>query len=145
MIHSLDELLTSTLDAMVGHENVRHEVVRSGPREPIPRWVRSLIYRRDGYSCQLCGDRLFGKRMELDHVLPWSAGGPDLAYNLRTACQPCNQGRSNYRDDRRTYMPVINECLNCQRERYRRPGVGTTIAFCGGCKDLGPAFVDEVR
>ena len=145
MIHSLDDLISLTLNAIEGHSEIRHQVVRSGPREPIPLWVRQLIYRRDGYACQLCGKRLFGQRMELDHVLPWSAGGPDLAYNLRTTCQPCNQGRSNYRDSSPTYLPVVYECLNCSRDPYRRPGIETTTAFCGECRDIGPAYTDEVR
>ena len=125
------------------HDGERYKVTRSGPREPIPYWVRRLIVARDGRRCQLCGDRL--TRYELDHVIPWSAGGSDHSSNLRATCVRCNQARSNFKvADDRTYLPVMQDCLRCQGERYKR-NVQIVPCFCGNHGGTGYAYADETR
>lgn len=61
-------------------------------RHPLPDYRRHVILMRDGYKCQWCGD---GGLLEVDHIVPWSAGGSDEDTNLRTLCRTCNQDRSN--------------------------------------------------
>lgn len=56
-------------------------------RLPIPPEVRFAVYSRDGWRCVFCGSR---KRLTLDHVYPWSLGGPDTEDNLQTLCRSCN-------------------------------------------------------
>lgn len=53
--------------------------------------LRSAVYARDGYACVYCGEG--GKRLECDHVVPLSRGGPTTLANLVTACRDCNRSK----------------------------------------------------
>jgi hypothetical protein len=50
------------------------------------------IYERDGFRCAYCGHSSYehGAVLHLDHIIPRSAGGLDIAGNLITACAKCN-------------------------------------------------------
>lgn len=48
--------------------------------------VYRLVYKRDDYLCQYCGDRA----EHLDHIVPYSKGGDNSATNLVAACATCN-------------------------------------------------------
>lgn len=54
--------------------------------------TRTLIYKRDGYTCAYCGAK---ENLTLDHVLPSSRGGEDTWENLVTACNKCNTLKGN--------------------------------------------------
>jgi hypothetical protein len=56
-------------------------------RAKIPDTLRAAVYGRDGYACLHCGSR---ERLTLDHIIPWSHGGPDTYENLQTLCVSCN-------------------------------------------------------
>ena len=56
-------------------------------RPAIPTWVRREVYERDNYECQQCGAT---EPLVLDHVIPYSKGGPDTVPNLQVLCAPCN-------------------------------------------------------
>lgn len=56
---------------------------------------RFEIFRRDSFTCQYCGKRGPTVRLEVDHIVPTSKGGPDDDGNLLTACFECNRGKSN--------------------------------------------------
>jgi hypothetical protein len=67
-------------------------------RRHVPVSLRFRIMQRDGFRCTACGnspaiDR--GCRLEIDHVLPYSKGGPTEPANLRTLCSACNLGKSD--------------------------------------------------
>lgn len=92
----------------------RHEVVRIGERAPIPFWVRSAVWYRDGGRCELCADRSQATPWELDHIVPWSAGGSDDTTNLRVLCAAHNQQRSNFVDpNERPRRPATWWCSRC--------------------------------
>lgn len=93
----------------------RYPVVRTGERPEIPWDVRRAVYRRDGWRCKFCGNTWTDTQLELDHILPWSAGGSDHSQNLRTLCQRCNGERSNYKlnGDGGRVLPVTWWCLDC--------------------------------
>ena len=57
-----------------------------------------LILDRDGLQCALCGKSAHkhGVEMHIDHIMPWSKGGRDYAYNLITLCAGCNHEKSNF-------------------------------------------------
>lgn len=57
-------------------------------RTPIPGFIREAVFRRDRGCCRYCG--ISRVPFHLDHVRPWSWGGPDLLSNLVLACVPCN-------------------------------------------------------
>lgn len=56
-------------------------------REPIPADLRKRVMERDGHTCIRCGAT---RGLTLDHIRPWSLGGPDTFENLQTLCRPCN-------------------------------------------------------
>ncbi len=61
-------------------------------RSPIPPEVRQAVFARDGRACLFCG---MAEDLTLDHIIPWSHGGPDTIDNLRVLCRPCNSARGN--------------------------------------------------
>lgn len=101
------------------HSGERFPVVRTGEREPIPYHVRAAVWLRDRGICQKCGAR-DPKPWELDHIVPWSAGGSNESTNLRVLCEPCNQARSNY-DDGTTFAraAVTWWCHRCYVDPVR--------------------------
>lgn len=139
-------LVDGTLDALIPIKiGDRWPVARIGQREPISRDLRRLIWHRDGRRCTFCGDGQV--RLQLDHIVPWSAGGQDISTNLRLLCAPCNKGRSNYRTDRDVpATPITRACDTCIRSwvaKYGFTSYGRIIpdnpeitAFCGNCMDL---------
>jgi hypothetical protein len=57
--------------------------------------IRFDVLNRDGFRCTYCGrgpDQ--GVLLEVDHVVPRSAGGEDTLDNLVTACWDCNRGKA---------------------------------------------------
>jgi 5-methylcytosine-specific restriction endonuclease McrA len=77
-------------------------------REASPR-TRLIVFTRDGFRCLHCGfappvpDGYDGRLtlrgirddgryswLELDHIVPWSAGGAAIPENLQTLCCSCN-------------------------------------------------------
>lgn len=70
----------------------RPSVIRLGrmvkrPR-PRVRLTKRELFRRDGHTCQYCGQR--SQRLTIDHVVPRFRGGEHSWPNLVTACPPCN-------------------------------------------------------
>ncbi len=56
---------------------------------------RTVVFKRDGYRCQLCGRKTRGsvpkaRAATLDHIIPMASGGPHLYTNVQTACFECN-------------------------------------------------------
>jgi hypothetical protein len=61
-------------------------------RAPISTGVRDFVFDRDGHACRLCGATA---DLTLDHIYPWSLGGPDTPDNLRVLCRPCNSSKGD--------------------------------------------------
>ena len=61
-------------------------VTRSIPRDMLIR-----IVRRDNQTCQECGRILRDNEFEIDHIIPYSLGGPTAEHNLRVICPDCNK------------------------------------------------------
>ena len=55
---------------------------------------RFRILRRDGFACRYCGARAPDVLLEVDHLIPVSAGGGDDSTNLVASCEDCNRGKS---------------------------------------------------
>lgn len=127
---------TATIEALRAEAEVAHErlpVTRRGDRNPLPRWLRILVLRRDLFECQWCHAR--DCAFEIDHILPWSAGGSDASWNLRTLCRPCNQKRSNHRTDvaRARALPIILTCVGCDDGQATDDGSEPRNAWCSRC------------
>jgi HNH endonuclease len=139
----------------------RFPVIRTGEREPLPELLRWLIWHRDNGTCKLCG--ISNVSTEIDHVVPWSAGGPDVSTNLRILCGRCNQYRSNYRlwetprlrrvaqiCDRciinhdaimnsslhRRYYPACPVCAGYDVNHPDDLEDASVLAFCGSCRSM---------
>ena len=66
---------------------VRYVALRC--RGKAPKWSRSLLLQRDGFSCAYCG----GRATTVDHIVPRSRGGRTTWLNTVAACRPCNSGK----------------------------------------------------
>lgn len=62
-------------------------------REAIPPSARLKILIRDGFRCTYCGATQKDAKIEIDHVIPVSAGGTNEEGNLVAACFACNRGK----------------------------------------------------
>jgi hypothetical protein len=71
----------------------RHKTGRS-----VSVQLRYRILRRDKFKCRACGRSPATHHnvdLEVDHIVPWSAGGETVVKNLQALCQKCNRGKSN--------------------------------------------------
>jgi hypothetical protein len=66
-------------------------------RRPISKRLRFEIFKRDHFTCVYCGRTPPEVVLQIDHLEPVSAGGPDDPANLFTACSDCNLGKSDRR------------------------------------------------
>ncbi len=64
-------------------------------RKSTGKRLRFEIFKRDGFKCAYCGRSPPDVLLVVDHVIPVAAGGTDDPLNLITACEPCNQGKSD--------------------------------------------------
>lgn len=64
-------------------------------RKTISKKDRFEIFKRDSFSCQYCGRSAPDVILRVDHIVPISKDGEDNIINMITACEECNQGKSN--------------------------------------------------
>lgn len=65
-------------------------------RRVISLKLRSVVLKRDNYTCQHCGISVKqGAKLHVDHIKPLSKNGPNSLLNLQTLCADCNLGKSN--------------------------------------------------
>lgn len=75
----------------------------SSTHQPKSRWghgrggrpwrrKRDEIFKRDRYTCQVCGR--VGGALELDHIINVARGGTDTDSNLQTICNPCHKQKT---------------------------------------------------
>lgn len=70
---------------------------KRGPRD-IPLSLRYKVLVRDNFRCKICGQspaKDIATSLHVDHLYPWSKGGPTSLENLRTLCSDCNLGKGN--------------------------------------------------
>lgn len=60
---------------------------------PTPKKNRFEVFKRDGFQCAYCGRKVPAVVLEVDHIVPLSAGGQDTLDNKITACFDCNRGK----------------------------------------------------
>ena len=71
------------------------EETRWGTGSPTAQ-IRAYVFARDGYACRYCGASGPDVVLEADHVTPNRAYGPDVCWNLVTACKPCNRSKGGH-------------------------------------------------
>ena len=91
-------------EAFVKYKGNNLEFIGCGQPKPavIPRAInektRLKIFKRDNYSCVICGRSPASQRgvaLHIDHIKPFSRGGDNSLNNLRALCERCNLGRGN--------------------------------------------------
>ena len=73
---------------------------------------RHIIFERDDWICQYCGEKVTEKNATLDHYLPQSKGGNHSKRNLKTCCFICNSIKSG-----KSYEEVAPQLLKSIQER----------------------------
>jgi 5-methylcytosine-specific restriction endonuclease McrA len=63
-------------------------------RMPLKPHLRFTILSRDRFRCVYCGRTSQAALLEVDHVVPKSAGGTNRPDNLVTSCERCNSGKA---------------------------------------------------
>lgn len=110
-------------------------------RKSISTRRRFEIFKRDGFTCQYCGQRPPNTILHLDHIIPVSKGGTNQTENLITACIDCNLGKSN------TLLNNSKESLQHITER-KKEAAKQLRAYIKSCKDekrMKGLIVDEVE
>lgn len=69
--------------------SARRQAFRSG----LTKAKRFDILQRGGFRCRWCGRPAGETTLEVDHILPISAGGTDDLDNLAPSCGECNAGK----------------------------------------------------
>jgi hypothetical protein len=64
-----------------------------GYRPHIRVRLRRAVEAADRYRCVSCREPF---DLQLDHIRPWSSGGPTALWNLALLCGWCNRVKSNY-------------------------------------------------
>ena len=77
-------------------------------RSKAPRFRRRVLFNRDGWVCQYCGDAVLPRTAEVEHVLPISRGGRTTWSNCVTACRRCNKKKRNM-TPAEAEMPLVVE------------------------------------
>ena len=86
-------------------------------RKSMGKRLRFEIFKRDGFTCQYCGAKPPDVTLVIDHINPVAKGGDDDPLNLITACEPCNQGKSDKTLNRVSPKPDADlEWLEMQQE-----------------------------
>ncbi len=60
--------------------------------------LRIKVMERDGFKCRFCGKSPAnnpGTCLHMDHIIPYSKGGPTTYENLQTLCRECNLGKQD--------------------------------------------------
>jgi len=63
-------------------------------RKSISKKVRFEVFKRDGFTCQYCGNHPPAVILEPDHIDPVANGGTNRMDNLVTSCFDCNRGKA---------------------------------------------------
>jgi 5-methylcytosine-specific restriction endonuclease McrA len=53
-------------------------------------WFKRELARMNGLRCAMCGKSKHRKELVIDHIKPWSKGGPTKIENLQLLCGPCD-------------------------------------------------------
>lgn len=59
-------------------------------RPPLDPVLRAQVIQRDGHTCQLCAQKADPGDIQIDHIYPYSLGGPTTLDNLQVTHSTCN-------------------------------------------------------
>lgn len=55
---------------------------------------RLKVFEDANGRCHICGQKIFGKAWEVEHVIPIALGGADDESNMRPAHEDCHAGKT---------------------------------------------------
>lgn len=96
----------TTRDTKKEAKRRREYLKRSTSNHKGKTFRRSDIYKRDGYTCQLCNcavrktKEYAPDQATIDHIIPLSRGGTHTMENCQCACQACNWAKNDSMPDR---------------------------------------------
>ncbi len=83
-----------------GYQLLSLELRGTSADEYVNLRLRSEVFERDHYQCQMCGynrGELFldgeAVKLEADHIIPLADKGKTVVDNLQTLCSKCNAGK----------------------------------------------------
>ena len=103
-------------------------------RKNIPKSVRFEVFKRDSFKCQYCGNSAPEVVLHVDHIKAVSKGGQNDIFNLITACQPCNAGKSDNALDENTALKKEKRQLDDLQER--RDQIEMMMHWREGLRDI---------
>lgn len=81
-------------------------------------WTREGVLERDNYTCAYCGDYFVDRlKINVDHIIPQSQGGPNTWLNTICACVPCNSKKRD-RTPEEASMPLLYDPTVVMRNYY---------------------------
>jgi hypothetical protein len=84
-------------------------------RKKITLKIKSEVRKRDNFTCKTCGRSIVthpGLELQVDHIIPFSHGGPDEISNYQTLCMECNLGKGNNEHLNRTLKNDLDAWLD---------------------------------
>lgn len=114
-------------------------------REPLPDGLRRSVLRRDRFTCCECRISYQNVLLQVDHLVPVSAGGSDRTDNLRTLCEPCNMQKLDlYTIHVACYRPrlIVSYCYECRLPEFAQ-GYASVRVFCATCRQLRTLNSDD--
>jgi len=114
----------------------------------VPNELRRRVAHEARHRCGYCltQEAVVGTAMEIDHLFPYSLGGPTTQKNLWLACSFCNQAKGNriFVEDPESHrtVPLFNPRLQGWREHFRWTESGLQVA---GTTDVGRATVNALQ
>lgn len=117
-------------------------------RPRIPAELREVVRQRARRHCEYCqtSEWLTGLECEIDHIIPWTQGGPSTDDNLCLACASCNgykQAKTHSIDpDTEEQVALFHPRQQRWHEHFGWSEDGTHIT---GSTPCGRATVDALR
>ena len=72
----------------------RNRAKNAGRNSTLRISLRKQLFIEGGARCAKCGNWRQARSLELDHVMPLAAGGPDEAQNTQWLCKPCHREKT---------------------------------------------------
>ena len=82
---------------------------------------KSIVFLRDGHTCQYCGKKLDKGKCTLDHIKPKCQGGKTAYTNCVTACVPCNTRKGSKTNIKPATIPKNISSFDYMKLRF--PGI----------------------
>jgi len=109
--------------------------------------LRQQVIERANHQCEYCQtQQVIVISMEIDHIIPESAGGETTLDNLCLACIGCNGFKLHYQfgidPDTQTQVQLFNPRLQNWHEHFQWDNTGTQLI---GLTSTGKATIQRLK